>query len=185
VNLERCNRADETIVTTAAGTFKVMADGYHLPIDPYLYNIGDLWGRGWSIIPLRERDKRPAIPWTPYQRRTPTPDELDQWFVRPERMNVGIVTGRVSGIFVVDADSPAALAWADEHLPPCDLRVRTAKGIHLYFPYSGDKPIRNKVRVKFQGEQIVLDVRADGGFVIGPNSIHPSDAIYTHEGGGW
>jgi putative DNA primase/helicase len=153
---------------------------------PDLMNVGDLWGRGWSVIPLRSRDKRPALPsWTAYQKRLPAFEELELWFGLAPGYNVGVVTGTVSGIFVIDADSPAALAWAHEHLPPCEMRVRTAKGVHLYYPYSGDRPARNKVRVKFQGEHLALDVRADGGFVVGPGSVHPTGALYTREGSGW
>jgi len=166
---------------------KTMADGYELLIDrPDLANVGDVWGRGWSVIPLWFRGKTPAIKaWAEYQRRRPTVQELEEWFGPPAPRNVGIVTGKLSGIFVIDVDSEAAIAWATEHLPPCEMRVRTAKGLHLYFPYSGDKPAKNKVRVRYQGEHLDLDVRADGGFVVGPGSTHETGAIYTREGSGW
>ncbi len=168
-------------------TYKAMADGYRLPIDrPDLANVGDLWSRGFSIFPLHYRTKRPSLKsWAEFQQRTPTFSELEEWFGPPEPFNVAIATGKVSGIFVIDADSAAALAWAHEHLPPCNMRVRTAKGVHLYFPYSGDRPVRNRVRVKFNGEHLDLDVRGDGGYVVGPGSVHPSGAIYMREGEGW
>jgi hypothetical protein len=151
-----------------------------------LLNIGDLWARGWSLIPLKARDKRPAIAsWGEYQTRPATYVELQRWFDRPDSINVGIVTGLVSGIFVIDCDSPEAVAWAAEHLPACEMRVRTAKGLHFYFPYSGDRRIRNKVRATYQGRALELDVRAAGGYVVGPGSVHPSGAIYTREGAGW
>jgi putative DNA primase/helicase len=153
---------------------------------PDLMNVGDLWGRGWSVIPLRPRDKRPALPsWTPYQKRQPAFEELEQWFWAAPTANVGIVTGKVSGIFVIDCDSTEAIAWASEHLPPCEMRVRTAKGVHLYYPYSGDRPARNKVRARFGGRQLELAVRADHGYVVGPGSTHPSGALYTREGSAW
>ena len=97
-----------------------MADGYELPNDrPDFANVADLWGRGWSVIPVRYGDKRPAIAsWTVYQQRRPTFEELESWFGPSPRYNVGIVTGRVSGIFVVDADSADAVAWATATLPP-------------------------------------------------------------------
>jgi putative DNA primase/helicase len=167
--------------------FKPMADGGRPPIDrPDLMNVGDLWGRSWSVFPLLFRSKRPAIAsWEAYQRRRPTFDEMEAWFGSAQPFNVAVVTGKVSGIFVLDADSEAAVAWANEKLPPCELRVRTANGIHLYFPYSADRRVRNKVRVKFDGERLELDVRGDGGYVVGPGSVHPSGAIYTREGAGW
>ena len=166
---------------------KVMADGYSLPIDRADWlDVGDLWGRGWSIIPLQFKSKLPALrSWTEYQKRPARFEELQTWFEGPEPLNIGIVCGRVSGIFVVDCDSPAALGWAREHLPPCEMRVRTAKGLHLYYPYSGDRPIRNKVRTKYQGVQLELDIRADRGYVVGPGSVHPSGFVYSREGTGW
>lgn len=155
-------------------------------LDAYQQNIGDLWGRGWSVIPLKWRDKRPALrSWADFQKRPATYAELEQWFDRPERFNVGIVTGRVSGIFVIDLDSPAAITWGQHHLPRCEMRVRTAKGQHWYYPYTGDRPIRNKVRTTHEGQVLELDVRADGGYVVGPGSIHPSGVVYTREGTGW
>lgn len=177
----------EVVPAGVITTYKVMADGYRLPIDrPDLANIGDLWGRGWSIFPLHHGTKRPALPsWLAYQHRTPTFEELERWFGSADPFNVAVVTGKVSGIFVIDVDSAAALAWVEECFPPCDMRVRTGKGVHLYFPYSGDRPLRNKVRVKFLGENLDLDVRCEGGFVVGPGSVHPSGAIYVREGDGW
>lgn len=77
----------------------------------YLANIGDLWGRGWSVMPLRPRDKRPAITsWLEFQKRPATFTELEAWFGGTERLNIGVVCGHVSGIFVLDADTPEAIA---------------------------------------------------------------------------
>lgn len=162
-----------------------LADGTVLPgCRPDLVSLGDLMARGWSLIPLKPRSKVPAVRWEEYQRRHATLEELEQWFTQPG-YNVGIVTGTISGIFVVDIDSEAAMAWADEYLPPCDLRVRTSKGIHRYYPYSGDRPMRNRCRVKYQGETIAIDIRAEGGYVVGPGSIHENGHMYVREGRGW
>jgi len=166
---------------------KVLPDGTGLPgCRPDLLNIGDLWARGWSLIPLKYRDKRPAIAsWTAYQRRPATFDEVCAWFDRSEPFNVGIVTGRVSGIVVIDLDSEDAVAWAGEHLPPCEMRVKTAKGVHLYYPCSDDAPWRNKARVSWNGRPLELDVRANGGYVVAPGSVHPSGFVYAREGSAW
>ena len=94
---------------TAESVSITLADGTILPdCRPDLLSIGYLMARGWSIIPLRARSKVPAVKWEPYQRRLATLEELETWFTRPGS-NVGIVTGTISGIFVVDCDSPEAL----------------------------------------------------------------------------
>jgi hypothetical protein len=151
----------------------------------YFANLGDLWGRGWSVIPVEYGGKRPVKPWLEYQRRPPTLDELERWF-SGRRLNIGIVTGHVSGVFVLDADTPEALVWAESNMEPTNLRVRTGNGVHLYYPLSADVQIRNKTRIRVgAGGRIGLDIRAEGGYVIGPGSVHPSGAIYTREGDGW
>jgi hypothetical protein len=166
-------------------TTVTLADGTTLPgCRPDLLNVGDLMARGWSIIPLKPHSKIPAVRWEDYQQRLATLDELEQWFTVPG-FNLGIVTGTISRIFVVDVDSEAAMAWASEYLPTCDLRVRTAKGQHWYYPYSGERPMRNKARVKYQGETLDIDIRAEGGYVVGPGSVHPNGHVYTREGRGW
>jgi hypothetical protein len=159
-----------------------LADGTILPdCRRDLLNIADLQARGWSVIPLRPRSKLPAVPWQEYQRRHATINELEQWFAEPG-FNVGIVTGKLSGIFVIDADTPEAVAWALSNLPPCDLRVRTSKGMHFYYShdYEHGRPIRNKARIR-DG----IDVRAEGGYVVAPGSVHESGHLYTREGEGW
>jgi Bifunctional DNA primase/polymerase, N-terminal len=162
-----------------------LADGTVLPgCRPDLLNIGDLMGRGWSIIPLKPRSKMPAVKWEPFQHRLATLEELEAWFTEPF-YNVGIVTGTISKIFVVDCDSPEALQWTEEKFPPCDLRVRTARGVHKYYPYTGDRPMRNRVKVKFDGRQIDVDFRAEGGYVVGPGSVHENGHIYMRDGAGW
>src|SRR4051794_26071197 len=54
--------------------------------------------------------KVPAIPWSEYQERRPTTCEIAAWFGAAP-MNLAVVTGKVSGVVVVDADEPEALRW--------------------------------------------------------------------------
>lgn len=128
--------------------------------------------KGLSVIPLRRDSKKPAIPWKPYQRRVATNDELVEWFIGEPR-NIGIVTGAISKIVVVDIEDSRSQMWACQHLPPTDVRVRTGGGgEHWYYKHPGC-PVRNKVRVKTGDPGIKIDIRADGGYVLAPGSIHP------------
>jgi excisionase family DNA binding protein len=68
-----------------------------------------LRGHNLSVMPILSRGKRPAIEWAQYQEHAATPSEIVGWFEDAPHNNLGIVTGAVSGIFVVDIDSDAAL----------------------------------------------------------------------------
>lgn len=126
---------------------------------------------GWSVIPLRQRDKRPAIgSWGEYQRHGPSRELVKGWAARS--FNVGIVTGSVSGLLVLDLDSHGALLEAERLGLPDTVAASTAKGRHCYFRHPGGK-VKNRAGL-FPG----ADIRADGGFVVGPGSIHPSGKPY-------
>ena len=74
--------------------------------------------KGFSVIPLKPKDKRPVLAsWTEFQTREPTEQELLEWFNNGAKNNIGIVTGGISGIVVIDLDSEEALAFAKEKLP--------------------------------------------------------------------
>jgi hypothetical protein len=135
--------------------------------------------RGLSIIPVEPGGKLPLVEWKQFQTRRATPDELRQAFA--EERNIGVVTGSVSRIVIVDADSTEAEAWALRELPRTPWRVRTARGLHLYYQHPGI-PVRNKARLTTKNGALALDVRGDGGFVVGPGSVHASGAAYRPEG---
>lgn len=88
------------------------------------------------------------------------------WAGRTDR-NIAIATGIESGIFVVDVDGEAGLASQAE-LPklPKTLTCKTARGFHYYFRYP-DKKVYNRTHV-WKG----IDIRGEGGYVIGPPSHH-------------
>jgi len=153
------------------------------PSGPFAAAAAALLARGWSPIPLVARDKRPLLPWEPYRHRPPLPAELAFWRARWPEANVGIVTGAVSGLVVLDVDpekggeaSLAALEATFGRLP-ATLSVRTGGGgRHLYFAHPGE-PVPCAV-----GLRPGLDVRGDGGYVVAPPSIHPSGRPYRFEG---
>lgn len=131
--------------------------------------------RGWSVVPLEAKGKKPLISWKEYQERQATVNEVESWF-RWEN-NLGIVTGKISGITVIDCDSPAAIDLASKNgLPTCPT-VKTGKGYHFYYAYEPGVGNFQK-RDDLPG----IDLRGDGGFVVAPPSIHPSGAVYSWEG---
>lgn len=117
---------------------------------------------GLSVIPLLPKDKKPAIKWDIYQRERATPEQITAWFSSPQEMNLGIVTGRVSGVAVIDLDG------ADPSAYPPTATVKTAKGWHLYYRVPDEATIPSGVRVAEN-----TDHRGEGGYVVAPPSIHP------------
>lgn len=127
---------------------------------------------GWSVIPLKPRNKKPALnSWLQYQRHHATHDQLLEWFDDTHN-NHGIVTGAVSGIIVLDADGPEGIASLIGMGMPSTPTVKTGNGFHLYFKHPGGN-VSNSVRM-----QPGLDLRADGGYVVAPPSVHPDGTRY-------
>jgi hypothetical protein len=122
--------------------------------------------RGWS--PIRLKGKIPSEPWAEHQQRRMTTEEIE---AKPWR-DVGIVTGAISGIVVLDADSPEAVEELKRRGHPATPMVQTARGLHAYFKHPG-VTLPTRVGV---GEG--LDLKGDGGYVAAPPTRHPSGSVY-------
>ena len=125
-----------------------------------------------------EQCKRPLVPWTEFQNRLPTMEEVTHWFTMNPSANIGIVTGKVSNLVVFDLDSEAAEEYAQEEGGfPETAKVKTGKGYHIYMRHPGFD-VRNRVNKK-----LAIDIRGDGGYVAAPPSIHGSGRRYSWEEG--
>jgi hypothetical protein len=154
--------------------------------------------RGWAVVPVHgirsgrctcgRRDcpapgKHPRIRWETYRWRAPREDDLEAWFHRWPDSNLAVVTGVTSGVVVLDVDPRnggddelSALERRHGPLPPTP-EVRTGGGgVHLYFTYP-----EHPVATTIVGPG--LDLKADGGLVVVPPSIHASGHPYEWEAG--
>jgi Bifunctional DNA primase/polymerase, N-terminal len=142
---------------------------------------------GLSVIPVPRADGRsfdgkiPAIAWRVFQGRLPTDDELILWIGSGAAMNLAIVTGAVSGVVVIDLDSPEALRYFTRRFPYTPWQTKTSKGWHLFYRHPGVL-VRNRARIETGAGKLGIDVRGDGGFVIAPGSVHASGATYEFAG---
>ena len=136
-----------------------------MPISDVIHVLKEAHERGFSIIPVN-RDKRPRVAWKVYQERPASPEELNEWWTqRPDAW--AVVTGKVSGVIVLDFDGEAGLTtMARLGLRP---HVKTGSGgAHVYLRYPGWSVQTVNGRSKqLLGEKYPgLDMRGDGGYAI-------------------
>lgn len=132
-------------------------------------------GFGWRVFPLLVKSKWPA---TPHGFKDGTTDTgiIDGHWIRNRSFNVGVATGKASGVVVVDIDprnggDATWLALLAEHgAPPPTLTVRSgAGGTHYYFAYpEGVDDLRSGSDKLGRG----IDFKAEGGYIVAPPSIH-------------
>jgi hypothetical protein len=128
-----------------------------------------LWYRQhkeFSVIPVGQ-DKKPLIKWQQYQTEKPAIEQVNEWWSSKFKgANVGIVTGAISNLTVIDIDSNEGLDTI-EQITPDGLITPTATtpsgGQHRYFKYYDG--LGNAVRFITD-----CDIRSAGGYIIAPPS---------------
>ncbi len=133
---------------------------------------------GFSVVPQWYRQKSLLFEGTEFQRRPPTLEHLQKWFVGAPR-NLAIVPGEISdNLAILDFDDFGT--WAVFHAltgygGPV---VRTGRGVHVYVRVK-DLPERNG-----QGffEDIHFGQIIVRGSITAPPSVHPSGKTYHWHG---
>lgn len=130
---------------------------------------------GWPVIPLQ--GKLPTICWKRFQTSLPTLDEATSWFTQSTESptGLGIVTGHLSRLVVVDCDSHAdAEFWQTKYGGSTIMALTGGGGLHLYYKMPADEEVRNRAHTLRRR----IDVRGEGGYVTAPPSVHPSGTVY-------
>src|SRR5262245_48846060 len=137
-----------------------------------------LAARGMQTFPCIPRGKTPATSHGLLD-ATVDPAVIERWWAANHEYNVAIATGAPSGVFIVDVDgdgAEAALRALEivNGTLPASVEVITNQGRHIYFKMPPDTQIRNSASKIAPG----VDVRATGGYVLAPPSVHPSGKRY-------
>jgi len=136
--------------------------------------------RGWAIFPCNGK-----IPLTShgYKDASADPIIIKGWLEKYPDANIGIATGKVSDIFVVDIDvKNGALGYESlkdlerefDKLPATVEVITPSRGRHIYFKYPACG-IGCKTAVR-PG----IDARGDGGYVIAPPSKDYTWEVSSH-----
>jgi hypothetical protein len=114
---------------------------------------------------------------------TRIPEVISELFTRWPSANVALVTGKISGTLVLDIDprhggdeSLDALEEQHGKLPHTPEVLTGGGGRHLYFA-APERPVPSSTGVVGPG----LDVRAEGGYVVAPPSVHITGKPYAWE----
>lgn len=121
---------------------------------------------GMSVIPAGI-DKRPKNSWRRYQSERPSRSQVIEWAESLSPEAWGVVTGRISGVVVLDFDGDAgretlAALGLDPH-------VRTGSGgFHVYVEHPGwpVTTVSGKAKKSLSAAYPGMDVRGDGGYAI-------------------
>jgi hypothetical protein len=147
----------------------VVLNYIHRIINNYLEN-------GYSLIPV-DKQKRPYIYWKQYQYRRAGIKDILKWNIQFNTLNVGIVTGHISRLAVIDVDDLSLLPELKEKLPEINqtTRVRTNRGYHYYFNLNGEQV---KSTSRLFGKP--LELKSNGTYIVAPPSIIKNHR-YTYE----
>jgi hypothetical protein len=135
----------------------------------------------FAVFPCKERGKEPATSHG-YKDASKDPAVICRWWQETPRANIGIATGPISNLVVLDVDAKAGgretLAILEDEngrLPEAPTVLTGGGGQHIYFRDPGG--VSNSAGRVGKG----LDVRAEGGYVVAPPSKHPNGTKYQWE----
>jgi putative DNA primase/helicase len=115
---------------------------------------------GWAFTPLNGK--------VPLRKGWQTENPLSVEKLRQHDGNLGLRTGEVSGMVVIDFDDMKCLEDYAERLPETIEVISGGGGRHFYYRYA--KPAKGKGKGKaIDG----ADIKADGGCIVFPGSRHP------------
>lgn len=132
---------------------------------------------GWCILPVKPEEKRPYMTnWLQYTKQKPSMQTVENWFNSLSGAGVGAVTGKVSNMVVLDVESWCKTPIQEilKKYPTQTIARSGSGGWHLYYQYpQGISKVSNRVGI-FEG----ADLRADGGFIVLPPTLHQNGRRY-------
>ena len=130
-----------------------------------------LWQAGLASIPVGGEDgKKPLVRSFTKWKHRPSLKTIRKWIIKYVDANVGVVTGPLSRVSVVDIDSvdPLLQQQVVDRYGDTPLKTRTPSGgCHLWYRHNGE------ASANFSPD-IPVQVKAAGGFVVAPPSVRPS-----------
>jgi hypothetical protein len=139
---------------------------------------------GWPVFPLQTRGKFPMVPKSAggngHLDATTNTNQIEAWWRRWPRANIGIACDERSGLLALDVDPRnggdeelAALELEHGRLPDTIVGLTGGGGVHYIFQRPAGLTFRGKL---CDG----VDVKSSG-YIVVPPSVHPSGTPYRWE----
>lgn len=139
---------------------------------------------GFSIAPVNPTDKHPWIEWKKYQTEKASEEQISRWATEKTDKthptdNYCIITGKISGIIVIECDDQEAKDYVREHCPLTKMVQASAsnkRSHHYVYKYKlpeGWDRVPGTQKHTINGKKYNMDIRADGGLIVGPCSFRP------------
>lgn len=137
-------------------------------MDSDLQSAIDAWAKdrlsgGQSVIPIGQ-DKKPAVAWAAYYEQAMA---VEQW--NYPGCNVGMVTGMISQVVVVDCDNAKSVMGWLKSKPLTPLRVKSKRGMHFYYRHPGQY-VKSDSHIK-DAAGFEYDVKGDKSYAMVPPSL--------------
>lgn len=156
---------------------------------------------GWNVFPLQPKSKEPHFKalaktghlnnghgsWKPLQTEQVTHAMVNEWYDLDPFCNIALICGKVSGVVVIDIDTPKPDMPPEikaNYNDPVDVAKEVGtgftltaltgrKGKHIFCKYE-DGIGCPKIPPQ-------IDIKGEGGYVVLPPSIHPNGQPYVFE----
>ena len=130
--------------------------------------------QGLSVIPVS--GKVPLIQWKEYQGRIASEEEIKSWWEKWPEADIGLVTGRISNLLVLDIDGEEGQRSCEGLYIPDTVSTRTKRGFQHYFRYPQGFEGKSTIAGLLHG----VDTRGNGGYVKGvPSTYSDGSGRYT------
>lgn len=130
-----------------------------------------------KVFPVKRQDKMPLCAGG-FKSASMDSAQLQEWNRKFPDCNIGIPTGHINGLLVVDVDGEQGLhslaQLEQQHSKLIAPTVITGKGKHLYFKMPANTDIKSSVS-KIANH---IDIRANGAYVVAPPSLHENGNRY-------
>lgn len=152
--------------------------------------------RGWLTFPLKPGSKRPLPQSNGFLDATLDPAKIERWWQERPNANIGIATGRESGIYVIDPDEginpdgsikQGMTQWRNLCKKHGDARTGLWQttprgGCHLIYAYPGNVPfvLDNTFGGKPRSLARDIDTRGEGGYIVAAPSVITEGPVSHH-----